>query len=192
MIETQIVLYRLLAQSLIYPDKHFVANLQSAVGKINLEVFDDGRLPLGAFVRALRELARLPLDQIQGEYTRLFVNAYPHVPCPPYESAYRDGEVLGNAAEQVDVLYRQWELVVEGEQVDQASVELEFIAFLLVLDLPQAREAAEQFRAAHLLRWLPRLADDLDRASRLEFYRAVGRVLRAVLCQAFTAVESMT
>ena len=92
-----ITLYRLLAQALTYPNQDFIASLKTAFGKINIEVFDDPSLPLSSFVQAFSELATLPLNQIQGEHTRLFISAYPHVPCPPYESAYREGELMGEA-----------------------------------------------------------------------------------------------
>ena len=174
-------LYRLLAQALTYPDQHFIANVQVAVGKIDVELYDDASLPLGALVQELGKLSSLPLDQVQGEHTRLFINAYPHVPCPPYESAYREGELLGVAAEQVDALYREWGLVVEGEQVDHVGAELEFIVFLLTLDTPKARDAAETFTRDHLARWLPRWADDVVRESHLGFYRVVGQLMTVIL-----------
>ena len=178
-------LYRLLAHALTYPDQHFITNVQVAVGKIDVELYDDASLPLGALVQELGKLSSLPLDQVQGEHTRLFINAYPHVPCPPYESAYREGELLGAAAEQVDVLYREWGLVVEGEQVDHVAAELEFVAFLLTLDTPEARNAAETFTRDHLARWVPRFAEDVIRESRLGFYREAGRLLAIMVREEF-------
>jgi TorA maturation chaperone TorD len=181
MTQDHIALYCLLAQALVYPDKHFVANVQATIGKINLELFDDARLQQSAFVRALSELATLPLDQIQGEYTRLFINAFPRVPCPPYESTYCEGILLGEAAMQVAEEYRAWGLAVESEPVDHVGAELEFVAFLLTLNTREACMAANAFARDHLARWLPRFAEDVIRESRLEFYRQVGRLLAAVL-----------
>lgn len=179
--QDQIALYRLLARALAYPDKHFVGRLQDAVSQIRLDLWSDQRLPLGLLMQELGKLAHVPLDQVQGEYTRLFVNAYPHVPCPPYESAYVEGELLGQAAEEVGALYRQWGLVMDGEAVDHAGAELEFVAFLLALDTSELLATADNFLARHVLPWLPRFAADVERESRLGFYRAVGRLLAAVL-----------
>ncbi len=194
--EDQIILYRLLARLLAYPDKFFAENLRADVGKINLEVFDDARLPLAALVHELSRVSLLPLDQIQGEHTRLFINAYPHVPCPPYESAYREGELAGSSAEQVDALYCAWGLAVEADQVDHAGAELEFVAFLLGLGTLEALDAAQSFRAEHLERWLSQFAQDIVRESRLGFYRAVGDLLAAtvstpLLCDE-AAMENLT
>lgn len=181
MTQDTIVLLRLLAQALAYPDQNFVATLRTAIGKIKLELYDDDALPLGTFVQAFGELAQAPLEQVQGEHTRLFINAYPRVPCPPYESVYREGVMLGEAAQQVGAAYRAWGLVVENEQVDHVGAELEFIAFLLMLDTPAARDAANTFTREHFVRWLPRFADDVNRESQLAFYRALAELLTAVL-----------
>jgi len=181
MTQEHIILYRLLGEALVYPDKNTVTRLQQIVGEIGLDMLNDSQWPLASFIHELGELARLPLDQVQGEYTRLFINAYPHVPCPPYESAYREGALLGQAAESVDVFFRQWGVVVDGEQVDHAGAELEFMAFLLTLGTSDALAAADAFMAEHPLAWLPRFADDVARTSHLEFYRATGQLLAAVL-----------
>jgi len=185
--QDQIALYRLLARALAYPDKHFVGRLQDAVGQVRLDMWSDQRLPLGPLMQELGKLAHVPLDQVQGEYTRLFVNAYPHVPCPPYASAYVEGELLGQAAEEIDRLYRQWGLVVDGEAVGHAGSELEFMAYLLTLGTPESLAAAADFLSGHVLPWLPRFAADVERESRLGFYRAVGQLLAAVLHEPVTA-----
>lgn len=174
-------MYRLLAQALAYPDKHFVVNLQAAVDKIKLELFDDECLPLRGFIRELGVIATLSLDQIQGEYTRLFINAFSHVPCPPYESACREGELMGDAAMQVAEEYRAWGVIVESEKVDHVGVELEFVAFLLTLNAPEAYATASTFCTQHLLRWLPRFADNQKHESHLAFYRMLAELLTAVL-----------
>jgi putative dimethyl sulfoxide reductase chaperone len=177
MMQDIIMVYRLLAQALTYPDKDFIANLKMTVGQINLELFDEGGLPLRGFVHELSTLAQIPLDQIQGEHTRLFINAFPHVVCPPYESAYREGALMGDAAMQVAEEYHAWGLVIENEQVDHLGAELEFVAFLLTLDTPKARATVDKFMTIHLSSWLPQFATDLARESRLEFYRQVGNLL---------------
>jgi len=177
----RVALYRLIGQALAYPDLHFVSRLKETIGKVNLNTPHDPLLPLGVFIHELDSLRSMPLDKVQGEHTRLFINAYPRVPCPPYESAYRDGELMSRSAEEVDRVYRQWGVVVDGEQVDHAGAELEFVAFLLAMDTPQAMEAAQAFRSEHLLPWLPRLADDMARESRIGFYQATGLLLSAIL-----------
>ncbi|MCL4371663.1 MAG: molecular chaperone TorD family protein [Chloroflexi bacterium] len=179
--EDRISLYRLLAQALAYPDEGFAGRIQESLSRLPLELWSDPDLDLSSLLRGLAGLTILPLEQLQGEHTRLFINAYPHVPCPPYESVYRDGELLGQAAEEMDVLCRRWGLSVDGEEVDHAGVELEFTSFLLTIGSPEAMATAEHFLVEHLRSWLPRFAGDMVRESRLGFYQAVGRLLAAVL-----------
>jgi len=187
--EDLIGLYRLLARSLAYPDEDYLKLVQEAVGKVRMELWDDPRLPLSALIEELGHLAWLPLEQLQGEHTRLFIAAYPRVPCPPYESVYTEGVLRGEAAEEVDGLYRQWGVVVEGEEVDHAGAELEFAAFLLALDTHDSIAAAEDLLTCHLRAWLPRFAVDLTRESRIRLYQVVGELLAAVLDESFNAGE---
>ena len=44
---------------------------------------------------AVTEIRALPLEEWQGEHTRLFVTGYPHTPCPPFASAWLDGRMQG-------------------------------------------------------------------------------------------------
>jgi TorA maturation chaperone TorD len=138
-------------------------------------------LDLGTFLRELTALSYLPLVRLQGEHTRLFINGYPHVACPPYESVYTEGELMGEAAQEVGALYGRWGVEVPADQVDHAGAELEFVAFLLSLGTPEALADADRFLAEHMLSWLPRFAADLVGESRLGFYRALGRLLAAAV-----------
>jgi len=68
--------------------------------------------------------------ELMIEYTRVFINAFPRVPCPPYESYYKEGTVYGESSVQVEKIYRQHNLVYDykSEPPDHISVELEFLA----------------------------------------------------------------
>jgi len=68
-------------------------------------------------------------DEIETEYTNLFVNSYPTLPCPPYESYYREGRLFGDSADEVMKLYRKRGLDFNHtEAPDHVSVQLEFLA----------------------------------------------------------------
>lgn len=70
------------------------------------------------------------LEELQTEYTRLFVTDFPTLTCPPYESYYREGSLYGNASIEVEDIYRNHglEYSFEGEPPDHISVELEYLA----------------------------------------------------------------
>ena len=183
--ECRTILYRFLGQAFTYPDAGFAARMRDLLGETSLNTWgDDGELPLAPLVREIRSLEKLPLAQLQGEHTRLFISNRPHVPCPPYESAYREGTLLGHAAEAVYDLYQRWGLEMGEEMADYVGAELEFMAFLA--GLPQDAEAGAAQRAflrEHLLVWLPRFTTDVEEHAQLDFYQALARLLAAFLAQ---------
>ncbi len=83
-----------------------------------------------AGLRSRDALEAAPLEEVQAEYTRMFISAYPKLLCPPYESYYREGLVYGNSAVAAGEWYRTQGLdfTLEGEPPDHLSVELEFLA----------------------------------------------------------------
>lgn len=77
-----------------------------------------------------KALKSVSLEDVQAEYTRLFISAFPRLLCPPYESYYREGVVYGDASVEVGELYakRGLQYSYEGEPPDLFSAELEFLA----------------------------------------------------------------
>ncbi len=77
-----------------------------------------------------KALGTATLEELQTEYTRLFISAYPKLLCPPYESYYREGIVYGNASIEVGEWYRKHGLdfICEGEPADILSAELDYLA----------------------------------------------------------------
>jgi TorA maturation chaperone TorD len=128
------------------------------------------------------ELAALPLDQWQGEHTRLFVNGYPKTVCPPFESAYRHGCMHGTATTELGDLYRRLGLTAGDIPADYLGAELEAATWLL--EQPEAADPAlrDELWDNHLSVWLPRFAADLWAESKLRLYRDLGARL-AALCE---------
>ncbi len=172
--------YRFLGQAFAYPDAGFVDRIRQALLTLSPAASLEGEE--ASLAEEAESLAALPLDQVQGEYTRLFINGYPQLPCPPYESAYREKTLLGQATGTVYDQYRQWGLEVDGALADHVGAELEFMAFLTGLPADgETRAAQRAFLEDHLLAWLPRFAADVQQHARLGFYRALGRALASFL-----------
>ena len=137
----------------------------------------------------IAELESLPLERWQAEHTRLFVSGYPKTPCPPFESAYRQGNMGGTAALDLQGLYRRAGLEAGETPPDYLGTQLEFAAYLLDVgpgegdaDCPAGALTAELWDE-HLCRWLPRFARDLHTQAELMLYRGLGERL-ACLCPA--------
>ena len=118
---------------------------------------------------SVEELKELPLDRWQAEHTRLFINGFPKTPCPPFESAYRHGQMGGMAVDELETLYSRSGLDPGDIPADYLGVMLEYAAHL------EGREAEAELREAlwkeHFARWLPRFANDLRTHARLRLYR---------------------
>ncbi len=126
------------------------------------------------------------LETLQIEHTRLFVNNVDGVPCPPYEAAYIDGQLLTLTTADVAKVYAKWGLEKTQETADYLPAELQFLAYLIELsaqveDRSAVVQARRQFEKDHLHRWLPKFAAALQQHAQLPFYRAVGAHLGSLL-----------
>jgi nitrate reductase assembly molybdenum cofactor insertion protein NarJ len=113
------IAYRLFSYLLSYPTEE----VRDAVRKLTTDKSVSRLKSVGIF-------NTVDLADLQTEYTRLFVNSYPTLPCPPYESFYREGTVYGNTVNEVVALYGQQglEYTYQGEPPDHISAELDFLA----------------------------------------------------------------
>ncbi len=121
------------------------------------------------------KILSMPLEDLQVEYTRLFITAHPSLYCPPYESYYREGSVYGNASVEVREIYEKsgLEYSFEGEPPDHISVELEF------LSLTEDRDFA-----GRMMEWVPEFARRVKENSEIygefaeEMVRLIGEFTR--------------
>lgn len=112
------------------------------------------------------------------EYDRLFVGPG-HVPCPPYESFWRDDvppylrrSLMGPCTEQLRLLYQQLGLRVaaaSGELPDQVALELEALA--VALAAPGSLSTAQALLSDHLMRWLPKFCRAVTHEATVPFFR---------------------
>lgn len=144
-------------------------------------------LPLAPWLMdPLAELDQLPLDQWQGEHTRLFSSGYPRTPCLPFESAYRQGRMGGTVVAELEDLYRRAGLEARGAPADYLGTLLECLALLAERGEPSGESLSQELWQEHLSHWLPRFSQDLQVHGELQLYRVLGKRL-AGLCAADTA-----
>ena len=136
--------YVFLALTMRYPATSFLAE----------DFFDVFEELLGSFdmlceqeeIRTCRQQDNNLVDTLQVEYTRLFINAIPHIIAPPYGSFYLDGDhtLQGKSTRRARDFYRQYgyDIADTSEPADHIRFELEFLA---ALTRDNELEAEEQF-----------------------------------------------
>ena len=125
--------------------------------------------------------------ELLSEYERLFVGPGT-VPCPPYESYWRDDvpvhlrrSLMGPCVGELRLLYGEMGLRMPegaGELPDYVAAELEAVAYALSTD--HAAVAGQLFRD-HLGLWLPKLCRAVAREASLSFYRELAALTIAWL-----------
>jgi len=179
-----------LARGFTYPDAGWVATLLNGQWPQAMVAVVE---PLGVATTGFRQaVGALPGDLaaalrvLEVEYTYLFINAVPHLPAPPYASAYTgQGLLMGEPAEAALVAYRRAGLTLAEEYrdlPDHVAAELEFLAWLGEQALA-AQEAGDEalartrlgqqqaFLEQQVHPWLPHFCRRVMDAARLPFYR---------------------
>lgn len=167
--KTPAAFYKFLAQSFRYPERTWL-------NEPYFDLFDSivKNLDLDNDALALRQRycsSQEGLEQLQIEYTRLFINAAPAVIAPPYSSIYLDqeGNLYGPSAVWVKHYYLRegFDVAGEGDIPDHLALELEFIALLID---EQQEKVAEQFLNEHFRRWFPLFRERVLNGSTNTFY----------------------
>ncbi len=113
-------------------------------------------------------------DKLLTEYTSCMVNDFKELKCPPYESWYIQKTIYGNIVEKLMATYLKYGLNVQKELPDHVSTEMEFTSFLYFVSLDKE---ADEFVSEHILRWVPKLAKDIQENAKGEYTRLIGVAL---------------
>ncbi len=194
-----------LAQGLTYPDPDWTGMLVDGRWLAAMtEVLEPLRLAPDGLSQAIEELPAQPaaaLEALQVEYTYLFINAVPHVPAPPYASAYAgDGLLMGEPAEAAVRAYRMagLELAEDYHNLpDHLAAELEFLGWLgeegasalVGGDDERARELVNllrRFLLEQVRPWVPEFRQRVEEAARMTLYPQLARLAEGVLAFAST------
>ena len=176
--DSPVFVFKFLSLAFAYPNQAFLPELKRTADKIS-----GNTAPFYALIAAFEKEEE---ESLQAEYTRLFINGYPHTPCPPYESVYLEKRMLGEASVNVQAIYREWEITVDTGLTDHIATEFEFLSFLASASslkpvAKAASDASEHFMNEHLNRWLPQFTADLKTAAALDAYMLLGSLLERSL-----------
>jgi TorA maturation chaperone TorD len=147
--------------------------------------------------KLLQEMRDATRVALQNEYVRLFINALPTLPCPPYGSVFLEGSVMGRST--VELARRYESLGMRCSEIaDHLGVECEFLALLcsLALNSPEIADDAA-FVTDHLTGWAGDFFDLVEQHDRLgpfrrsaTFGRRVCASAHGFLCRNHPAITS--
>ena len=135
--------YLFLSQLMCFPEEHLLTDAFFDVYEYWLKEFEMEE-EYKLLVACQKEDGLL--ETLQIEYTRLFINAVPHIIAAPYASVYEKSsqELQGKLTEKTRLFYREqgFDIVNTTEPADHIRFELEFLA---ALAKSNKTEAEEQF-----------------------------------------------
>jgi TorA maturation chaperone TorD len=112
------------------------------------------------------------LEELQIEYTRLFINGVPHVAAPPYASVYLEKTLRGKYSENILLYYQSkgYSLKPSADLPDNIIHQLEFLSFLTE-DLD--KEGEIEFLTKYFLPWFSIFAARVLEEAEHPFYQVI-------------------
>ena len=174
-------LYRFMAQCMQYPDREWMNDDFFQVFYNLLGTFD--AITEGKEIRYALEQSSDYIEDLQIEYTRLFINGVPHVVAPPYASVYMDQSIQGAFALKTLTFYREkgFAMDQDADLPDHLIHELEFLS-LLTEEEDFAGE--EEFLSKLFRPWYKQFCPRVAEKTRHPYYRMV-----VTLIDSFTKEE---
>lgn len=177
-------LYRFLSSTFAYPNEGFISLLRKNLAQVSAT-----ESPLGSKLHQVVDLLeKEPLVKLQADYTRLFITGYPKTPCPPYESVYREKQLLGKSNQEVQTIYHEWGMLVDSRLADHLATEFEFLAFLSSASdqaeiADKAKKTERVFIDDHFGKWVPKFANDLKSHAEIEGYKLLGEAIGELMLE---------
>lgn len=201
-LEARTAMYGLLAGVMTRPYADTVARCTAAAAALATLPTLEPRIRAPLSRMSVHDTEETPLERLEVEYTRLFVNAYPKTPLPPYESVQRgEGGLWGDST--IDVARRYASAGLEfqkthGVAPDHLSAEFEFAGALLASvhdatdpeEVHRLEEDFSQFFTAHLAPWAGEFCRKVGAQAHVEFYRAFGEAGAAFMAAETELLES--
>ncbi|MDG6928003.1 MAG: molecular chaperone TorD family protein [Nitrososphaerota archaeon] len=158
------------AISLLFGGPRYLSEASEVAGKVQDQVF-------ASAVNNIAKANSENSEKIETQYTACFVNNFPKLPCPPYESWYLDGSFHGAAVARLTVWYRKFGLFPAALPEDHISAIAEFAAYLYHTD----KAEADKFVREHFLTWAGKFADDIAKKCTNEYVKELGSLLQSFL-----------
>ena len=119
---------------------------------------------------------------LEVEYSRLFILAFPNATVQPYGSYWIETEqcLMGRSTMEVKEMMAEYGIEVAentGLLPDHIVSELEFMAYLANLDDEKVVQTQRQLLEQHLLRWMPQFIAALKKVEPASYYQLAADFL---------------
>jgi TorA maturation chaperone TorD len=167
-------IYRFCAQSMHYPDPIWLTEgyFSSLFNLLDVLGGDKEKEHLVSALDSSDDY----LEDLQVEYTRLFINGMPHVVAPPYGSVYLEKTLQGKYAEELLLYYRSlgYTLSQKADFPDNLIHQLEFLSFLAE---DNNQQAEEEFLLRFFQPWYPLFSKLVKEESLHPFYLVIITII---------------
>jgi len=189
-------LYRLLAR--LYK-KEVDVNLIEAMQKMKFPKETSGEeLSEGykLLIESLENINSDSIDDLDVDYAKVFLGAgiSEGTAAFPYESVYtsRKKSMMQEARDQVREIYLSKGLIKTDEEYnyveDHIALEFEYMAYLCENG---NLDEQKNFLKTHLLNWIPKFCEDIEKHANTKFYKAIGKITKGYLKLDSIILESM-
>lgn len=163
-------LYLFCAQSMQYPAREWLN--EQYLEKLYLLLETLGGVEQSQELQVACKNSKDILEDLQVEYTRLFINGVPHVPAPPYGSVYIDKTLRGQYSDKVSSFYNAhgYRLKEGADLPDSLVHQLEFLSSLA---RDKNQKAEEEFLRRFFLPWFPNFAGRVKEEAEHPFYHII-------------------
>jgi len=169
-------IYRFLALSISYPESNWLNDdyLSRLINILETLEWQEEADKLREFTPANTQT----FEDLQVEYTRLFISAVGGAEAPPYGSVYLSdsGMLFNEATEEVHDYYRQkgFQLAGEEQAADHISNELEFLALLTANDM---LDDEQEFLEKYFRPWFSQFQDKVIKSAQLPYYVIIAKLI---------------
>ncbi len=168
------LVYKSFAKLFTYPDKELINLISSGViielFKV-LDIPESNFLSIERWIKSFDKEENL-LEELQVEYTRLFINTFPTLPAPLYKSYYEDNELLGHSIGKLIDTYEKYGFEVSKDQYelpDNLALLLEFVFRLNEINSTEKEQS--NFIEEFILSWTKQLEQKIIENAEIEFYK---------------------
>lgn len=170
-------IFRFLAQTMRYPESSwFTDDFLSVFKELLVQL---GHVPQKSLPAKITDAI---LEEIQVDYTRLFINGVPHVVAPPYASIYIDGTLNSTTADKTREYFRRHGFdITTNEFPDHLVTELDFIALLE----DEKQGSSEEFLRLYFRPWFAKFRDLVLAEAEVSYLKTAVEVI-----DFFTRIET--